>query len=287
MKQLKTIIWGVILVLGIGLSSCSRYFQFRSSDASIYKNFKKEHVAVKLDYYEVNGLKIRYLVTGDSTKPALVFVHGAPSSLSVFDKYYLNDSLQQNCEMWALDRPGYGYTQFGNALPSIEEQAKCVVPLLEKIGKTRKKILLGTSYGGPIVAKIAALRPDLVDGLILAAPAVQPGEEKIYNITYPTSTWLKWATPRMFRTANTEKLEHKEELDKMLPDWNKIKAPVIMIQGLADELVFPSNILFLKKQLTQTSVKVYAIRDQEHFLSWPQKKLITHSIFEMIEMLGK
>jgi pimeloyl-ACP methyl ester carboxylesterase len=235
----------------------------------------------------VNGIKIRYLVTGDSLKPALIFVHGAPSSISVFNGFYWNDSLQNNCEMWSVDRPGYGYSDFGKPLPIIEKQAQCIIAMLEKIGGKRKKILLGTSFGGPIVAKIAALRPDLVDGLILAAPAVQPGEEKIYNLTYPTSSWLKWATPKMFRSANAEKLVHKEELEKMLPDWNKIKVPVIMIQGLADELVYPSNILFLKKQLSQTSLKVYAVRSQEHFLSWPQKKLITFCIFEMMEMLGK
>jgi len=66
--------------------------------------------------------------------------------------------------------------------------------------------------------------------------------KKIYNITYPTSTWLKWATPRMFWTANAEKLAHKQELNKMIPDWEKIKAPVIMIQGLADELL--SKVIF-------------------------------------------
>jgi uncharacterized protein len=276
-----------LFVACISISSCSRYFQFRSSDASIYASFEKKKIPVKVDYYESNGIKIRYLVTGDTTKPALIFVHGAPSSISVFDGYYQDKKLQENAEMWAIDRPGYGYTQFGNALPSIEEQAKCVITLLEKIGINKKKVLLGTSYGGPIVVKIAALRPELVDGLILAAPAVQPGEEKIYNITYPTSGWLKWATPRMFRSANAEKLEHKEELNKLLPDWKKIKVPVIMIQGLADELVFPSNILFVKRQLIETNVKIYAIRDQEHFLSWPQKRLITSSIFEMFEMLGK
>jgi pimeloyl-ACP methyl ester carboxylesterase len=279
--------FAIILFFLVSASSCRRYFQFRASDTQIYRNFKKKDIAVKVLYYESNGIKIRYLVTGDSMKPALVFVHGAPSSISVFNGFYWNDSLQNNCEIWSLDRPGYGYSQFGKALPSIEKQAQCIIPMLEKIGKNRKKILLGTSYGGPIVAKIAALRPDLADGLILAAPAVQPGEEKIYKITYPTSSWLKWATPKMFRSANQEKLAHKEELNKMLPDWKKIKAPVIMIQGLADELVYPSNILFLKKQLTQTNLKVYAIRNQEHFLSWPQKKLITSCIFEMMEMIGK
>ena len=42
---------------------------------------------------------------------------------------------------------------------------------------------------------------------------------------------IRWFIPRLFKSANTEKVHHKKELEKMLPFWKNIKVPVIYVQG--------------------------------------------------------
>jgi pimeloyl-ACP methyl ester carboxylesterase len=180
--------------------------------------------------------------------------------------------------MVSYDRPGYGYSEFGHAETSIDMQAEVCVAMLEKMAPPR--ILLGASYGGPIAAAVAMKRPDLVDGLILAAPAVVPGGEKIYNVSH-VAKWLPGMVPRMFRVANAEKLSHERELKKMLPYWCTIEAPVVHIQGLDDHLIFPENIEFLKDSLICSPPKTVAIENQTHFLSGPQRQLITSEIIEL------
>ena len=53
--------------------------------------------------------------------------------------------------------------------------------------------------------------------------------------------------PAAFRASNTEILYLKPELEKMLPLWQNIKQPIIVIQGGKDQFVDARNADFAKK----------------------------------------
>ncbi|MEI9911547.1 MAG: hypothetical protein WDO71_18975 [Bacteroidota bacterium] len=60
---------------------------------------------------------------------------------------------------------------------------------------------------------------------------------------------IRWFIPRLFKSANTEKVYHRKELEKMLPYWKNIRVPVIYLQGEKDNIIDTSNAGFARQQL--------------------------------------
>ena len=127
------------------------------------------------------------------------------------------------------------------------------------------------------------LVPSLVDGMVLVAPSLAPGEEKIYKIAYPIELpAFKWAVPRMLISANAEKLSHRKELTKMLPRWKELTIPVIYVQGENDGLIYPSNAAFARRALVNAScLTIEMIPDRGHLIMFSEIKRIKESIVDM------
>ena len=259
--------------------------QFRKSDSQIAVFFKNLHQAVQISYYTSHEREIRYIATGKENQGTILFIHGAPSSCSYYLGYLSDKRLLAKARLFAVDRPGYGYSGIGNPVYSIGQQAKMIKPILDSLNKIHRPIILvGTSYGTAIASRIVMDNPKLVDGLVLVAPSIAPGEEKIYPISYPfSSPFLEWIAPAMLKSANSEKLHHKAELMAMLPYWKKIKIPVIYIQGASDELIYPSNAIFARKNLLNAPMlEINMIKGRGHLISFSEKETITKSILRMI-----
>lgn len=286
----KLIVRSVIIiavVFIIALLVLDRFIQFRMSDKDYAAYFSQKGLTPQLSYYNTQQRKIRYASIGNDTSATLFFIHGAPSSLSYYRDYMSDSTLLHKASMYAVDRAGYGYSGLGEPEPSIEKQVQLIVPILDSLNKIHHPlIVVAASYGTSIACRLAMDHPELVDGLVLIAPALAPGEEKIYWVTpFIESPLLHWFIPRMLQTANTEKIHHKEELTKMLPFWSNIKVPVIYLQGEKDELVYTTNADFAKKHLTQVPyLNVHMIPDRGHLIAFSEKPAIKESIIKMIEL---
>ena len=81
------------LLLSPLLDCCGCYMAtFRYSDKAVYQYFEKKKLHPTINYYTVQGRRIRYLEIGADSLPTVLFIHGAPSSLSV-QHLTLSDSL--------------------------------------------------------------------------------------------------------------------------------------------------------------------------------------------------
>lgn len=262
--------------------------QFRDKDSVLLHFFKSRNIPVSLGYYTSHGRTLRHLATGNPDAPVtLLFLHGAPSSMSYFKTYFSNDTLLEKAYMLAVDRPGYGYSGFGDPVTSLHLQAQMIRPLIDSLHRQRHPlIVVGVSYGTSVACRLAMDYPQLVDGLVLIAPSLAPGEEKIYKIAYPIEMpFFKWAIPRMFISANAEKLTHKEELIKMLPHWKEIKVPVMYMQGENDGLLYPSNAAFAKRHLTNASfLSIEMIPHRGHLIMFSEKKKIKTAIIKLMDL---
>jgi len=126
--------------------------------------------------------------------------------------------------------------------------------------------------------------PGLVDGIVLVAPALAPGEERMFWFTpaieHPV---LRWFVPRMLQSANTEKLHHRDELEKMLPLWPDIRVPVIYLQGADDDLVYTTNANFAKEHLINVPyLRVEMIPKTGHLIAFLDKDRVENAILDMI-----
>jgi len=175
-------------------------------------------------------------------------------------------------------------------LPDIAAQAAIIKVILDSLHQTHHPVVVvGVSYGAPIACRLAMDYPELVDGLVLTGPALAPGQERIFWFTYMIENpLLHWVVPRMFQSANQEKIHHKEELTKMLPLWPRIHVPVAYLQGANDELVYPTNADFAKSHLTNaTSLDVQLIQGRGHLIAFSEKARIEKAILDVLEKCKK
>ncbi len=116
---------------------------------------------------KIDGLDIFYREAGDPSRPAVVLLHGFPTSSQMYRKVL--HGLKDEYYLIAPDYPGFGES----SAPSIDDfeytfdnLAKYVDQLLEKKGIS-KYTLMVQDYGAPVGFRIALKHPERVTGLVL------------------------------------------------------------------------------------------------------------------------
>jgi pimeloyl-ACP methyl ester carboxylesterase len=282
---------GLYLFLVIGLIVADRFITFRSTDEEVLRHYETKKLPITIRYYEAHGRQIRFLSTGNNpAKPVILFIHGAPSS-SGYYRHFLSDTLLRSvANLIAVDRPGYGFSGFGNPEPDIGKQAAMIAPILDSLHKgARPVVIVGASYGTPVASRILMDYPKLADGLVLIAPSLAPGEEYTYWVSHLLESPLfSWAQPRMLHSANVEKFTHEAELLKMENRWNEIEVPVIYFQGKNDDLIYTTNALFAKKNITNSeSLSIRMIPNRGHLLVYDEATRIKTALVEMLGLSEK
>ena len=277
---------GILIALIVFLLIFDRLVQFRMDDKEILAWFHNHQIEPQIGYFKASGRTVRYMKVGDNPEATVLFIHGAPSSMSYWKSYLSDSALLSRATLYAVDRPGYGYSGLADPLPDIAKQAAAIKLIIDSLHKANRPIIVvGVSYGAPIACRLVMDNPDLVDGLVLMAPPLGPGREKIFWFTYPVENPLvHWVVPRMLQTANTEKIHHKEELTRMLPLWDRIHVPVIYLQGQEDELVDTSNASFAREHLKNApSLDIRMIPGRGHLIAFAEKDRIEKAILELLD----
>ena len=114
-----------------------------------------------------DGRSLHVRVAG-SGRPTVVFEAGMGSSLGAWGAVV--PGVAEHTTAVAYDRAGYGGSDPGPEPRTLSRVADDLVALLEQLDDDRF-VLVGHSWGGPIVRQAAADCPDLVAGLVLADPS--------------------------------------------------------------------------------------------------------------------
>jgi pimeloyl-ACP methyl ester carboxylesterase len=115
---------------------------------------------------ELDGYRMRYLRCGSG--PPLLLLHGLLGYS--FSWRFALPVLAEKATVYAVDMPGAGFSDRPpNATGSFRAHAERLLRFLDNVGVDSCD-LLGTSHGGAIAMRAAALAPKRVRSLILVAP---------------------------------------------------------------------------------------------------------------------
>jgi pimeloyl-ACP methyl ester carboxylesterase len=118
-------------------------------------------------FVEVNGLRVRYRSAGERG-PVLVLLHGIGRTLEDWSENML--VLGRSHRVFALDFPGCGFSDKPNLPYTTPFLAGFVRDFVRALDLERVT-LVGNSMGGGISLEFSALFPELLEGLVLVAPA--------------------------------------------------------------------------------------------------------------------
>ncbi|CAM5477062.1 alpha/beta hydrolase [Streptomyces spiroverticillatus] len=151
---------------------------------------------------DVDGVEVFYREAGDPSRPALVLLHGFPSSSHMYRR--LLAELADEFWLIAPDHVGFGRsaTPPVDRFPySFEKLSEVTLGLLDRIGVDRFALYV-QDYGAPVGLRIAADRPERVTALITqSGNAYQEGFTPFWDL--------------LFRHA-ADRAAHEDDVRKLL-----------------------------------------------------------------------
>lgn len=280
-NKIKVILFTTLVFYIIICQSCMTMRTSKSKTKTFFKESKTTYIDSTI---KIDDSKIHYIQTGKEDLPTLFFVHGSPGSWNSYKDYLKDTLLLKKYRIISIDRPGFGYSNFGEA-QDLDEQATIIEQFVEKIKNGKNLYLIGHSYGGPIIVKMAIDKPNDYKQLVILAGSVDPNAEN-------PETWrpvfmskpLRYLVPGALRPANDELWWLKNDLFRMKPNLKKLTTNVVIIHGTKDRLVPFSNVNFMKKEfINAKSVEEISINDADHFIPWTHYEIIRNKLLDLKE----
>lgn len=268
-KRYKKWMLGIVCFFMLWLILAESCMKMRISDTDAKKMFQKDGVVLFTETFIVNNFPLHYAKTGNDTFPTLFFVHGSPGSWDAFEVYMKDPDLLSKYRMISIDRPGFGYSDFGNA-KSLAEQSLLITPLIHHIQNGKPIHIIGHSLGGPLIVKLVAENPRIFTTMVLLAGSVDPLEEpKEKWRGFLFATPFQYLLPGAFRPSNNEIWMAKKELKDLARQFASITCNVWIIHGDADKFVPVGNAAYARKMLINAgSVQTKIISGAPHFIPW-------------------
>jgi pimeloyl-ACP methyl ester carboxylesterase len=258
-----------LIVLAAWVIFAQSCFKMRISDGEAKKEFLEKNLSLEIKILEVNNFKLHYVKTGNDTLPTLFFIHGSPGSWDAYKQYLQDSDLLKKYQIVSIDRPGFGYSEFGKA-KNLKDQADIISPLIKQLSNGKPLYIIGHSLGGPLAVQLVADNPERFEGMILLAAAIDGSEEpaeKWRGFLYHTP--FQYLLPGAFRPSNTEIWYLKKDLVALADEFKKITCKVWIIHGDKDSFVPVGNAAYAKKMLLNAKlVNVTILKDAPHFIPW-------------------
>ncbi len=274
--------WGFLILITVWIVFAQSCMKFRISDSKAKKEFDQKRIPVSFLNIPVDGISIHYAKTGSDTLPTLFFVHGSPGSWDAFKIYMMDTALLRHFRIISVDRPGFGYSDFGTAY-HLTDQALLVNEILQKENNQKAVHLIGHSIGGPLIIQMAQNHPENFASLTLLAGSISPHDEpKEYWRYFFMYTPLRWLMPGAFKPSNNEIIYFKKDLYGIDTGYAALQLPVTFIHGDADKFVTVKNVDYGKKKLLHNrAVKIIIIPGAGHFIPWEHFDIIKEHLLTL------
>jgi uncharacterized protein len=278
-KRFLKILSGLVLIVFVIVYSLFYYYTQPKSDNDIHSKFSDQRIKPTITYKIFKNLTFRELsIISDESLPTIVFVHGTIGSSIDFLAYMKDSSLSKKANFLSYDRVGYNYNDKNNVQESIAFERDLLQSITKDLAKN-KTILVGYSYGGPIV--LADFNK--YKSLVLLAPAVYSEVEPMpWLVNIYKWKLTRWLVPPIWQKASKEKLSHQKDLKNFETEWSKNPNEIISIHGKEDVIVPYSNSEYLLSQFNKNQFKLITIPKAGHSLVWTEFNFIKEQLIKLL-----
>ena len=282
MKKKKIILVVILFLFTFWLVQAQRTMKFRETDADATREFQNLGITLVTKTLHGEHFHLHYVEVGADTLPTLFFVHGSPGSWSAFKTYLQDKDLIKQYRMIAIDRPGFGFSDFNDA-KNLTEQSHIISLLIDSIKNNKPIFLVGHSLGGPLTIRLYLDNPELISGLVILAGALDPNAEKPERwrpILFKTP--LNYFVPGAMRPSNQELWYLKKDLRDLDKELDKVACPTWLVHGSEDDLVPVRNIDYAKQKLTGVKhLEIRILPGANHFIPWTHFAEIKELLLEL------
>jgi pimeloyl-ACP methyl ester carboxylesterase len=253
------------------------------TDKELEVHYQNKVLKPKYKTHDFLDHKMHYAVfSKNDSLPLLVLIHGAPGAWYGYMNLADDSLLQANYKIIAVDRLGYGKSDYGKEELSTQLQALAIKSILETENTSRRKVyLLGRSYGAPIAAWLAINYPQEVEKLIMVSPVIDPTKEKFYWFSKLGNTaFVQWMLPDLLNVATKEKFSHQKEMKGMIASWQKLYTPTYVLVGENDEVADTANYSFAKNYIMNCPAVFMKLKNTGHLVSYQQPTLIKQLLLD-------
>jgi 3-oxoadipate enol-lactonase len=130
-----------------------------------------------MKFTHANGIVLHFEDSGGG-RPVVVFANSLGTDFRIWDK--VAAALRPDFRVIRYDKRGHGLSQATAAPYRMSDHVSDLAALLDEM-RVRSAVIVGLSVGGVIAQGLAAVRPDLVQGLVLSNTAHKIGTTESWN----------------------------------------------------------------------------------------------------------
>ncbi|CAM4284881.1 Alpha/beta hydrolase [Bordetella tumbae] len=250
-------------------------------------------------------LEYRWLSPERQDAPLLIFLHEGLGSVAMWKDWPQRVCDAAACRGLVFSRYGYGQSTPRPAAEKwpvtfMHDQAREILPALLKAlhidAERDRPILFGHSDGGSIALLYAAMHPQAIAGLVVAAPHVFVEDVTIAHIEQARQAYLHTDLPAKLARYHADADSafwgwNDIWLNPAFRAWNiqeylpRIKCPVLAIQGQDDEYGTMAQIHSIREAAAQA--RLLKIPDCRHSPHIDQPDVVIRAVAEFIDGLNK
>ena len=222
-------------------------------------------------------------------KPGIIFIHGLNSDMSGIKAKSIERHAKKNkLGFVCFECRGHGKSTGKFEDFTISDWKKDLIDIIDNI-TTGPQILIGSSMGGWLMFLAAKARPKKITGLIGLAAAPDYIDEFYKKLPLKKKQEMKKRGIIKYSSYGFSYLIKKKYIvdgrkNKILNKEFKWNKPLILIQGLKDNVVTPDVPEKIVKKIKGKQIQIKLLKNSDHRLSDPfDLKIMNDSIQSIIK----
>lgn len=276
---------------------------------------------VEHHYADSSGVKIHYAALGPADhRPLIVMIHGFPDFWYTW-REQMKTLSQNDYRVVAVDQRGYNLsdkpTGVGNY--GMRRLVEDIAAVIRNEGRTNA-IIVGHDWGGSVAWNVAMRRPELVELLVICNlphpaglareiatnPQQRTNSEYAFNFQKPEAAqqldaiklavWVSDPVAReryvdAFRKSDFEAMLNYYKANYPKPDapapsgpptFSRVKAPVLMFHGLADQALLPGALNDTWDWVEQ-DLTIVTIPGASHFVQQDAPEMVSNTMLDWMK----